>query len=123
VLIDTVAGTRALVQGGRLRALAVTSAKATELLPGVPSVMEQGVADFEVTAWNVLSVPRGVPAPIKERLHATMQQILRDPGYRARLLQAGFEPSPADPARPAIDVVRAERQRWGSLIRAKAIKP
>ena len=123
VLIDTVAGTRALIEGGRLRALAVTSPASTVLLPGVRSAAEQGVPGLEVTAWNVLSVPRGVPAQVREKLLASMQEILRDSSYRARLLQVGFEPAAATPARPAQDEVRAERARWGRLIKERGIKP
>ena len=123
VLIDTVAGTRALIEGGRLRALAVTSPASTVLLPGVRSAAEQGVPGLEVTAWNVLSVPRGVPAQVREKLLASMQEILRDSSYRSRLLQVGFEPAAATPARPAQDEVRAERARWGRLIKERGIKP
>lgn len=123
VLIDTVAGTRALIEGGRLRALAVTSPSGTALLPGVRSAAEQGVPGLEVTAWNVLSVPRGVPAQVREKLLASMQEILRDASYRSRLIQVGFEPAAATPARSAQDEVRAERARWGRLIKERGIKP
>jgi len=124
VIIDTVAGMRSLVLSGKLRALGVTSAKTSELLPGVPSVMEQGVKDFEVTAWNVLAIPRGATSVVKEKLLVAVQQTLRDPGFRARLLQAGFEPTPPEGlGRAPQDYIRSERERWGSLIKSKAIKP
>ncbi|MGE4240455.1 Bug family tripartite tricarboxylate transporter substrate binding protein [Ramlibacter sp.] len=123
VLIDTVAGTRALIEGGRLRALAVTSPASTSLLPGVKSAAEQGLPGLQVTAWNVISVPSGVPPQVRQKLHATMQEILKDASYRTKLLAVGFEPALAAPAKPAQDEVRAERARWGKLIKDRGIKP
>ena len=59
MIIDTVTATRGHVTAGKLKALAITTLKSSELLPGVKSVAEQGVAGFEVTAWNAMYAPRG----------------------------------------------------------------
>ncbi len=121
--IDTVTATRAQAQAGKLKPLAVTSARATELLPGVRSVAEQGVDGFEVTAWNALYAPRGVPPAIVAQLAAEVQRILAQPETKQKLLALGFEPSEPLPPQKVGEFVNAERQRWGALIKAANITP
>lgn len=119
--IDTVTATRGQVAGGKLKALAVTSLKSSALLPGVKSVAEQGLAGFEMTAWNALYAPRGTPQPIVDALNAAMAKILAEPETRARLLQLGMEPSGGTPAQ-LVAFEKAERVKWGPLIRAAGLK-
>lgn len=68
-MFATPPGAMPLLQGGRLRALAVTSSKRLPLLPEVPTMAEAGYAGFEATEWKVLMAPAGTPAPVIERLH------------------------------------------------------
>ncbi|MBC7803187.1 MAG: tripartite tricarboxylate transporter substrate binding protein [Candidatus Parcubacteria bacterium] len=119
--IDTVTATRALVQSGKLKAIAITTLKASELLPGVRSVAEQGLPGFEVTAWNALYAPRGTPKAIVDQLNAEMAKIIATPETRARLLQLGFEPASGSPQQLA-EFGRSEREKWGALIKAAGIK-
>ncbi len=119
--IDTVTATRGHVGAGKLKALAITTLKASELLPGVPSVAEQGVPGFETTAWNALYAPRGTPRAVVDRLNAEMVKILAMPEARQRLLQLGFEPAGGTPDQLA-DFVRRERAKWGPLIKAAGLK-
>jgi tripartite-type tricarboxylate transporter receptor subunit TctC len=121
VMIDTITAMRPQVASGKVRALAITTAKASELLPGVPSAVEQGVAGFEIAGWNALFAPRGTPAPIVNLLNAELTKVLAQPETRQRLLQIGFEPVGGTPAQLA-EFVRAERQKWGQIIRAAQIK-
>jgi len=119
--IDTVTATRTLAQSGKIRPIAITTLKSSELLPGVKSVAEQGLPGFEVTAWNALFAPRGTPKAIVDQLNAEMVKIIATPETRARLLQLGFEPASGTPQQLA-DFARAERERWGQLIRAAGLK-
>lgn len=119
--IDTVTATRPHVASGKLKALAITSAKSSELMPGVRSVAEQGIAGFEVTAWNALFAPKGTPRPIIVLLHDQMAKILAQPDTRQRLLQLGFEPVASTPEQLAA-FVRSERDKWGKVIRAANLK-
>ena len=119
--IDTVTATRTLVQSGKLKALAITTLKTSELLPGVKSVAEQGLAGFEVTAWNALYAPKGTSKAIVDQLNAEMARIIATPETRARLLALGFEPATGSPQQLA-DFGRAEREKWGALIKAAGIK-
>jgi tripartite-type tricarboxylate transporter receptor subunit TctC len=123
VTIDTVTATRVQSSAGKLRPLAITTAKTSELLPGVPSVAEQGVPGFEVTAWNALYAPKGTPQPIVERLAKEMQRILAQSETRQRLLQIGFEPAPADSTpKQLAEFTVSERKKWGEVIRTAGIR-
>ncbi len=119
--IDTITATRGQVAGGKLKALAVTSLKSTELMPGVKSVAEQGLEGFEMTAWNALYAPRGTPQAIVDALNAAMTKILAEPETRARLLQLGIEPVGGSPAQ-LVALEKAERAKWGPLIKAAGLK-
>ena len=119
--IDTVTATRPHVASGRLKALAITTLKSSELLPGVKSVAEQGLPGFEVTAWNALYAPKGTPRAIVDQLNAEMAKIIAQPETRQRLLSLGFEPASGTPQQLA-EFGRAEREKWGQLIKAAGIR-
>lgn len=121
VTIDTVTASRALVQSGKLKALAITTLKSSELLPGVKSVAEQGLPDFEVTAWNALYAPKGTPKAIIDQLNAEMAKIIATPETRQRLLALGYEPASGTPQQLA-EFGRREREKWGALIKAAGIR-
>ncbi|MCW5735855.1 MAG: tripartite tricarboxylate transporter substrate binding protein [Enhydrobacter sp.] len=121
LIIDTATASRGHVQSGKLKALAITTLKSSELLPGVKSVAEQGIAGFEVTAWNAMYVPRGTPKDIVDRLNAEVAKILAMPEIRQRLLQLGFEPVSGTPEQLAA-FEKQERAKWGPLIKAAGLK-
>ena len=79
------------ISSGKLRALAITSAKRSPLLPDVPTMDELGLKGVTVYSWQAVAVPKGVPADIKTRLHGAIVAILNDPQVKPRLLDLGFE--------------------------------
>ena len=121
VMMDTIASLRASVTGGKLKAIAVTTAAAGELLPGVRSVAEQGVRGFEITGWNVLYAPRGTPPEALRLLATEVARVMAQPETRQRLLQLGIEPQTATGAELA-RFVAAERDKWGAVIRSANIR-
>ncbi len=121
ITIDTVTATRPLASSGKIKAIAITTLKSSELLPGVKSVAEQGFPGFEVTAWNALYAPKGTPKAIVDQLNTEMVKIIATPETRQRLLQLGFEPASGTPQQLA-EFGRAEREKWGKLIKAAGIK-
>ena len=121
VSIDTITASRPQVEGGKLRAIAVTSEKPTALLPGVPSVADQGVEGFEVVAWNALYAPKGTPKEAISKLNQALQDFLSLPETRERLHSMGYEPgggTPQDLARFA----EAERNKWRPIIENAGLK-
>jgi tripartite-type tricarboxylate transporter receptor subunit TctC len=105
------------VEAGKLRALAITSATRSALVPNVPTVAEEGFPGFEVLAWYALFAPRGTPEPVVARLDAEVEKILQMPDVRSKMAELGAEPrymSAAELTR----FVSVESPKWGELIRA-----
>lgn len=90
VLWDSVAGTRPLVNAGKLKILAVTGAARLADTPDVPTVAESGFKGFDVSGWVAAAVPTGTPKPIAEFLSAELIQIVKQPDVRNRLSTAGL---------------------------------
>ncbi|MFO1080624.1 MAG: tripartite tricarboxylate transporter substrate binding protein [Reyranellaceae bacterium] len=120
-LIDTATATRANITSGKLKALGITTLASSDLLPGVKSVAEQGVKDFEVTPWSALYAPRDTPAAVVSLLNAEVGKILARPETRQRLQQIGFEAAGGTPAALA-SFENRERAKWGPLIKAAGLK-
>ncbi len=121
LMIDTVTALRPHLASGKLKAIAVTSAKPTELLPGVKPVAEQGLPGFEVIAWNALYAPKGTPKEIVDRLNAEVNKILAQPETRQKLKDLGFDVGGGSAAQLA-DFGTAERKKWGPLIKSAGMK-
>jgi len=121
LIIDTVTASRPQLDGGKLKPIAVTSLKSSELLPGVKSVAEQGMPGFEVIAWNALYAPKGTPKDVINLLNAEIQKILAQPETRQKLLALGYDPAGGTPEQLAA-FGRAERSKWRPIIQAAGIK-
>lgn len=120
VLIDTVTATRP--QLGKLRPIAITSARESPLLPGVRSVAEQGVPGFEVTAWNALFAPKGTPSAIIDKLGTELRRILAQPDTIKRLQELGLDAAPPMTTAEVAKFVQSERQKFGTIIKATNMK-
>jgi len=120
-MIDSVGSSIPLIKGGKLRAVAVTSAKRLPALPEVPTVAESGVPGFDVSTWFGLLVPKQTPAAIVTRLNAAVALAVRDPAFRAQFEAVGLVvPAPIDAATFA-KFIQAETAKWAPLIKAKNI--
>ena len=103
------------IQAGKFRALAVTSARRSPLLPEVPTLAESGLPGFEVASWNGIAVPAGTPKAVIDRLHAEAVKALRDPEVQKKLAAQGAElvgSSPEEYAR----LVQAETAKWARVV-------
>ena len=134
---DLLGGTVALVgdtsttalghlQGGAVRALAVTSPERVPFLPEVPTVRESGVpelADYRMSTWNMLFAPAGTPEPILRRLHDETRAALADPGFVARLAELGNVPMPPATAEGARDFLVSEQERWRRVLAEAGVQP
>lgn len=109
------------LSNGKLRALGAASATRLAALPDVPTLAEQGLNDFEASAWQGLVVPADTPAPIIADMAKALQSALRSPTVLDRLNKLSMEPLSGTPEQMA-EFVRSERERWGKLIRANGIK-
>jgi tripartite-type tricarboxylate transporter receptor subunit TctC len=109
------------IQAGKLRALAITSAKRSPLLPQVPSLEEAGIKDANVYSWQAIAAPKGTPAELKARLHSAIAAALNDPQVKPKLLELGFEIVASTPEQFTA-YQAAEFARWKRLIESRQIK-
>jgi len=121
LIVDTATALRGHVQNGKLKAIAITTLKSSELLPGVKSVAEQGVTGFEMTPWTAMYAPRGTPKEIVDRLNAEVMKVLAEPEARQKLMSLGFEPAGCTPDQLGV-FEKSERAKWGALIKAAGLK-
>ncbi len=109
------------VRAGKLRALAVTSAQRNPLYPDVPTVAESGYRGFEALSWSGMSVPKGTPQAIVDKLDAAMVQALTSATVKQRLESQGFVvPEPGSKHYTAF--VKSELERWTKVIKTAGIK-
>ena len=108
------------ILAGKLRALSITSAKRSPLLPNVPTLEEIGVKEANVYSWQAIAAPRGLPADIKGKLHAAIVAGLNDPQVKAKLLDLGFE-IVANTPEQFTAYQAAEFARWKKLIESRKI--
>jgi len=109
------------VQSGQLRALAVSTAQRSTIVPDLPSMSEAGVSDFDLNSWNGYFGPAGLPPEIVAKLNAAINQIVNDPDVRARLAQLGFDAFSGTPESFAA-FVSEQRDLWGKLIKDAGIQ-
>src|SRR5690606_1322559 len=101
-LIDVMSGTVHLgvvtassalprIRAGRLRALALTSAERSALLPDTPTVAESGVKGYELNQWHGLLAPAGTPAPVVSQIHAAVADVVQEPAVQRELISLGYD--------------------------------
>jgi len=118
-ILDTAAGLPH-IRAGKLKALAVLSAKRIATLPDVPTFQEIGLKGVDVAAWQGLFVPKGTPEPIVQRLSAEMNKAITTPEIKARLEDFGLEVAPGDAASLA-RFVQQETAAWHALIKERKL--
>ncbi len=120
VLFDNLPSSIGHIKGGRLRALAVTSAERDPSMPDTPTVGET-VPGYEATAWFGIGMPKGTPRDVIEKLNAEVNRALADPKMRERLAELGGKPiagTPEDFAR----VIAAETEKWAKVVVSSGAK-
>ena len=113
---------RAALDGGYIRALAVTSMKRSTLLADVPTLAESGLPGFEATLSYGLLAPAGTPRPIIERLNKELRAAIGNDEVRKRIVQEGAEPESTTPEQQAA-VIDREETKWSTLIHSIGLKP
>ena len=109
------------ILAGKLRPLAITSAKRSPLLAQVPTLDELGIKDAGVTSWQAVAGPRGLPADARAKIHAAIVATFNEPAIKARLLDLGFEMVLNTPEQFAA-FQAAEYAKWQKLITSRNIK-
>jgi tripartite-type tricarboxylate transporter receptor subunit TctC len=109
-----------LVKSGKLRALAITSAKRSEILPDVPTLIEAGIKGVDVYSWQAVVGPKGLPADVRDKMHAGIVAALNDPAVKQQFTSVGFEIVANTPAQFAA-FQQQEFARWKQVIETRKI--
>jgi tripartite-type tricarboxylate transporter receptor subunit TctC len=120
-MISNVPSARTHIEGGKIKALGVTSRGRAGALPDVPSLSEAGLKDYEVLNWFGMFVPAGTPQPVVDKLQAEAAAILFAPETRQRLAGDGAEPIASKPAEFAA-FVKAEMTKWAATAKGAKIQ-
>ncbi|GAB7550450.1 tripartite tricarboxylate transporter substrate binding protein [Cupriavidus sp. 8B] len=113
---DSISTSMPHIRSGRLKALAVTSAKRAALAPDVPTLAEAGVPGFDINGWYAVLAPAGTPPAIVERLSKEIAAVLTQPDLRANLAANGYEPVGSTPAALGAHI-DAEITRWSKVVK------
>ena len=109
------------IASGKIKAIAVTSAKRDPKLPGVPTVEESGIADFEVTNWQGLFAPAGTPKPVIEKIWRTVAEVLAKPEVKDRMASVGFD-TRGDGGQVVTDLIRSSVPKWADVVKRAGIR-
>lgn len=110
------------IKAGKLRAIAVSSKERNPLYPDTPTVAESGYKGFEATSWSGISVAKGTPQVIVDKLEAGMAQAMKSDAFRNRLTSVGFVVPPSG-SKHYVPFLKSELDQWTRVIKAAGIKP
>ena len=121
LVYTAVAGANQYVKSGRVKAIAVSSAKRSPSLPDVPTFIESGVKDFEIDDWVGLLAPAKTPKPIVMKLNQALNEILNSPEGKAKLLGMGITPTPGTPEKFG-EQIKSDLLRFSPIVKGMQIK-
>ena len=121
LVFATTASAGPQMKGGRIKGIAVTTARRSALMPELPTVAEAGVPGFEVNNWYGLVAPAKTPRAIIDRLNAETTKVLNSPEVKATLYGQGLDPAPGTPEQFGA-YIRSERIKWAKVIRDSGAK-
>ena len=122
LMFDTVAAIQVQIKANRVRALAVTTAKRSSVLPDVPTMAEAGLPGYETSTWGGLLAPAGTPKATVAKLNTEVNRILALPDVRKTLQDAGIEPANGTPQQFS-DFIGTEMVKWAKVAKGANIQP
>jgi len=121
-MFDQMTAALPMLQAGKLKLLAVTTAKRLALSPGTPTMIEAGVPGFDISSWQAIYAPKGTPRPVVQRLSQEITRALRQPDVQEKLGKGfGMELVAGGPDELAALMAR-EIPRWAALVKKSGAK-
>jgi tripartite-type tricarboxylate transporter receptor subunit TctC len=111
-----------LVKSGRLKAIAVSTAKRVSAMKEIPTIAQSGVPGYEVLAWNGIAAPAGTPKDVVAKLNKAIAEIVATTEFRDRISAQGFEPESSSPEEFS-DLIQRDILKWAKVIRESGARP
>ena len=111
-----------LAKEGKLKALAVSTAKRVSGAPDVPTIAESGVPGYDVATWESIQAPAGTPPDVVAKLNTAVREVVATNDLRQKMINLGFEPDAMKSPAEAAQFVRNEMNKWGRVVRERSIK-
>ena len=121
MIFDNMPSALPLVQEGKIRAIAVTSAQRSPAAPNVPTIAESGLPGFEATSWFALLGSAGIPREVQMRINAETLKVMALPDVKERLAKLGLDPNPGTPEALA-SLMQAETAKWAKVVKESGAK-
>jgi tripartite-type tricarboxylate transporter receptor subunit TctC len=110
------------IRAGKVKGLGVSSVRRSSLAPELPTMIEQGIPDYEMIGWFAAFVPAKTPAPIVDKLNSAIKAAVEDKSVQTTLLAAGIEPLTSSPNELRAYVI-SETKKWADIVKAAGIEP
>jgi tripartite-type tricarboxylate transporter receptor subunit TctC len=114
MMFDNLPSALGLINGGKLKALAVTTPQRSSALPGVPTMEEAGLKGYQVFAWFGLAAPAGLPAPVQQKIEQALERVAQQPEVKAAIQKAGAEPTWVN-AQGMASFMQADTAQWKTV--------
>ena len=114
LMFDNLPSALGLINGGKLKALAVTTPQRSSALPNVPTMEEAGLKGYQVFAWFGLAAPAGLPAPVQQKIEQALERVAQQPDVKAAIQKAGAEPTWVN-AQGMTSFMQADTAQWKSV--------
>ena len=111
-----------LAKEGKLKALAVSTAKRVSGAPDIPTIAESGVPGYDMATWESIQAPAGTPADVVSKLNAAIRNAVATKELRQKMINLGFEPDAMKTPAEAAQFVKSEMNKWGKLVKERNIK-
>ncbi len=121
LMVDSLSAALPHIRSGKIRAIAVTTARRAPQLPEVPTVAEAGYAGFEGAGWSGFVLPAGTPRALVDKVSADTQAVLREPQMRDRIIERGGIPDPRT-SQEYGEFIKAEIAKWGEVARVAKVR-
>jgi tripartite-type tricarboxylate transporter receptor subunit TctC len=121
MIFDNMPSALPLVQEGKLKAIAVTSAQRSPAAPGIPTIAESGLPGFEATSWFALLGSPGIPRDVQMKINAETLKVMAMPDVKDKLAKLGLEPNPGTPEALAT-LIHAETAKWAKVVKESGAK-
>lgn len=113
--LETVAGSKPLVDGGKLKIIGISSKELTQYYPDAPLFADQGFGDLKANAWIGMFYPKGTPSELAIRINKELQKAISDPGILDRMKGIGIVPMTSESPGEFADMVRSDYEEWGTI--------